>query len=485
MAEADDLPTLEIEQEEELVSFADITAAKEKECRATLANPMLVPIDDNEFPTHSSEEQKIVEQKVGNLIRNWMSQQPQWHRTTELNLADHQYYLVRGLHHLPEYFCGLDASRPWIAYWILHSLELLGTLHQLPDSVVDRCVDFLGRCQHPNGGFGGGPGQAPHLAATYAAVNALCILGSECKREDAFRVIDRHKLFDFIVSVKCPITKAFAVQIGGEIDTRGSYLALAVASLTNILSPKITEGTATWLASCQRYEGGFGGEPGNEAHGGYTFCALGALMIMNRTDLIDVDNVLRWAAQRQMGYEGGFQGRTNKLVDGCYSFWVGSLFPLISYLKVQAQTSNHNNPPNDNQNNQNKDEEHKENHTDHLRWLLDQWSLQRYILVCCQGARGGLKDKPGKSPDFYHTCYCLSGLSVAQHYDGQGGKEEKSVMGVDLNGLRPVNSLYNIESSNLQTAMDFYAAAPEICPNLIGANLTPEKIPQELSKLNL
>jgi len=21
-----------------------------------------------------------------------------------------------------------------------------------------------------------------------------------------------------------------------------------------------------------------------------------------------------------------------------------------------------------------------------------------------------------RSPDFYHTCYCLSGLSIAQHY---------------------------------------------------------------------
>jgi hypothetical protein len=32
--------------------------------------------------------------------------------------------------------------------------------------------------------------------------------------------------------------------------------------------------------SCQTYEGGFGGEPCNEAHGGYTFCALAALLIL-------------------------------------------------------------------------------------------------------------------------------------------------------------------------------------------------------------
>jgi protein farnesyltransferase subunit beta len=34
--------------------------------------------------------------------------------------------------------------------------------------------------------------------------------------------------------------------------------------------------------------------------------------------------------------EGGFNGRTNKLVDGCYSFWQGGLFPLLQRLP-QAQ----------------------------------------------------------------------------------------------------------------------------------------------------
>ena len=40
-------------------------------------------------------------------------------------------------------------------------------------------------------------------------------------------------------------------------------------------------------------------------------------------------------------------GRTNKLVDGCYSFWQGGLFPLLQRLGPQylAQTSIPRNPP--------------------------------------------------------------------------------------------------------------------------------------------
>ena len=41
--------------------------------------------------------------------------------------------------------------------------------------------------------------------------------------------------------------------------------------------------------------------------------------------------------------------------------------------------------------------------------------FQEYVLVCCQHSGGGLVDKPGKNRDYYHTCYCLSGLSVAQN----------------------------------------------------------------------
>lgn len=74
-----------------------------------------------------------------------------------------------------------------------------------------------------------------------------------------------------------------------------------------------------------------------------------------------------------MRLEGGFQGRTNKLVDGCYSFWQGACFPLI-----HAILSNEGKLPNTNY------------------WLFDQEALQEYLLVCCQHPFGGLIDKPDK-----------------------------------------------------------------------------------------
>ena len=42
-------------------------------------------------------------------------------------------------------------------------------------------ISQIFRCQNKTGGFGGGPGQISHLAPTYAAINALAILGGEVR----------------------------------------------------------------------------------------------------------------------------------------------------------------------------------------------------------------------------------------------------------------------------------------------------------------
>ncbi|MCJ1288571.1 CAAX farnesyltransferase (FTase) subunit beta [Xylographa carneopallida] len=49
------------------------------------------------------------------------------------------------------------------------------------------------------------------------------------------------------------------------------------------------------------------------------------------------------------------------------------------------------------------------------RSLYHREGLIRYILCCCQAESGGLRDKPGKHADAYHSCYALTGLSSAQH----------------------------------------------------------------------
>lgn len=142
----------------------------------------------------------------------------------------------------------------------------------------------------------------------------------------------------------------------------------------------------------QTHEGGITNIIGGEAHGGFTFCGIAALALMGRLQDIDISRLLLWMSQRQVSF-GGFNGRTNKLIDSCYSFWIGATYNILNdYFEEKVSID------------------------DHL--LYSQQDLQKYIQLYCQDLpSGGLWDKPGKSRDIYHTCYALSGLSASQEYD--------------------------------------------------------------------
>ncbi|CAF3957241.1 unnamed protein product [Rotaria magnacalcarata] len=147
-----------------------------------------------------------------------------------------------------------------------------------------------------------------------------------------------------------------------------------------------------------------------------------------------------------MSFEGGFQGRTNKLVDGCYSFWVGAILPLIQAVQRKM-------PVRDSQDLFEILDKNIKNHQP----LFDTIAAQEYVLLCCQGEKtGGFTDRPKTEArtDFYHTCYCLSGLSLFQD-DGQD--QTTAVCGGDSNALRNTHPLFNIGPECAREAMDHYS----------------------------
>eukprot|EP00438_Fugacium_kawagutii_P015621 Skav212792 [mRNA] locus=scaffold159:497156:505797:- [translate_table: standard] len=280
-----------------------------------------------------------------------------------LKRDQHLAWLKKGLMSLPPNFCGLDASRPWFVYWISHAMEVLGDFDEQHWS--PQLASFLAHCQDPTGGFAGGPSQLPHLAPTYAAVSALMVAGTP----EAYRVVDRAAMYGFLMRMKSS-EGGFKMHDEGETDMRGCYCAIAVASMLHILTDELLNGVPEYVARCQTWEGGIAGEEGLEAHGGYSYCGLAALCIAGRADALDLHSFLRWAVNKQMSHEGGFQA---------------TAFRQSQQIELPE---------------------------DHC-WFKPE-PLQMYILLACQHPNGGLRDKPTKSADFYHTCYALSGMAVSQ-----------------------------------------------------------------------
>ena len=216
----------------------------------------------------------------------------------------------------------------------------------------------------------------------------------------AYESINRKTMWHYLGRMK-QTDGGFTMAPGGEEDIRGAFCALVVMSLLNLPldlppdAPARAHGMTTfldklgdWVSRCQNFEGGISAAPGNEAHGAYAFCGLGCLSIMGPpketlNKYFNIPLLVHWLSSRQCTPEGGYNGRTNKLVDGCYSHWVGSCWPLVE-AAVGKEISNRS-------------------------------ALARYILSAAQHKKGGLIDKPGKRADAYHTCYNLAGLSAAQH----------------------------------------------------------------------
>jgi protein farnesyltransferase subunit beta len=148
---------------------------------------------------------------------------------------------------------------------------------------------------------------------------------------------------------------------------------------------------------------------------------VAALALLGRLQDLDVSRLMEWLSSRQVQF-GGFNGRTNKLIDSCYSFWVGAVFNIVNdYFQGKASVEGH--------------------------LLYSEKDLQEYILFYCQDIKkGGLWDKPGKHRDIYHTAYALSGLTLSQDLSGI----------INSTSMVPVNPLYNITTKSYNQAVEWF-----------------------------
>lgn len=151
------------------------------------------PTPTDAFPTATSKAQAETEAV---LLKHFpIPPSPTQVPVSNLDKSTHVQFLVRNLiQGFPERYKSQDASQPWLLFWTLQSFSVLQVgldpgnkqrcvfvVYVLQKvSYVDhvyRAINKIMTWQHPDGGFGGGPGHSAHLLATYAAVCALAVVG--------------------------------------------------------------------------------------------------------------------------------------------------------------------------------------------------------------------------------------------------------------------------------------------------------------------
>ena len=91
--------------------------------------------------------------------------------------------------------------------------------------------------------------------------------------------------------------------------------------------------------------------------------------------------------------------------------------------------------------------------------LYDKLGLQAYILFFCLNKKGGLIDKPGKSPDLFHTNYATAGLILSQKCIMDN---VEVALSFDIEKkFEEFNPIFCVLEKNVKNAVNYYRSLTE------------------------
>lgn len=287
-----------------------------------------------------------------------------------------------------------------LAYFCVNALAMLGKLDSLDPKIKSDIITWIysQQCHEPlSGGFRySSVHETPnrtveenHITMTYSSIAMLLLLGDNLER------VEKDRIMKDLKSLQNPNGSFKSHHLGSESDVRFSFCAAAICVMLGTNGEIDTEAAVNYVLDCQTYEGGFAHEPGDEAHGGATYCAISTLKIWGGLDKIkDRRRLAYWMSQRQ---DDGFNGRTHKLTDTCYSFWIGAPLKTLGWF----------------------DE------------MVDKERLKTFIFSNYVG-NGAFRPNSNDDPDILHTHFSIVGLGFCGYP-----------------GLEPVNSTLGFVTKNL------------------------------------
>lgn len=324
-------------------------------------------------------------------------------------------FLHRHLNLLPSAYESNDSARLTLAYFLIEAFGIIGEC--LPQQSTISYIDYIYKCQLDfglGGGFRGSlsinnpPTFDPsNLTMTYAAILLLGLL------RDDFTRLDKPGILKSIRDRRHADGSFSPTPTNSESDIRLVYCACAISTLINDFSEVHIPTTIAYIHACRSYDGSYAQIPNGEGQGGTTYCALASLEMisqhLNQSSTLlneeDVSSTLRWLSQRQVD---GFQGRTNKDSDACYSFWIRGAFNSLKAISSLPPSFD----------------------------IFDDAQDGNFILSCLHPL-GGIAKYPDELPDVLHNCLGLSALSMASNRVEQAKslKRINSTLNVDIETL--------------------------------------------------
>lgn len=212
-----------------------------------------------------------------------------------------------------------------------------------------------------------------HLAMTYTGIAILLALGDDLSR------LDREAIVKGVAATQRPDGSFSAWLDGNEHDMRFVYCAASICTMLDDWGTVNRALMKEYILKSVRYDYGVSQHMEMESHGGTMYCAIAALEMSGQLHALPermLEGMKRWLVMRQ---EDGFQGRPNKLVDTCYSFWIGAALKILDAFQFTDPVAN-----------------------------------RQYIMTTQDKLTGGFSKWPGSTVDPFHTYFGICGLSFLE-----------------------------------------------------------------------
>lgn len=301
----------------------------------------------------------------------------------------HAKYLERFLHILPPRLSSHDSTRVMIAFFAVSGLDILDSLDLLNDEHRQNIINWIYSQQFavdpqragitglsmlmgidPTMSGGLEDYMYGHLAMTYTGLAVLMALGDDLTR------LDRKAIVAGVAAVQQADGSFSPTLQGSEHDMRFVYCAACICHMLDDWTGVDVDKMVGYIKRSIRYDYGISQHEQMESHGGTTFCALAALRLSGQLHELSaqtIEGLKRWLIFRQ---EEGFNGRPNKPIDTCYSFWIGAALQILGAFPLTNFEEN-----------------------------------RAYILATQNPVLGGFSKWPGVTTDPFHTYFGLCGLS--------------------------------------------------------------------------
>lgn len=308
-----------------------------------------------------------------------------------LEINRHAKFFHRNLGVLPSSLASMDSTRVMLAYFSVSGLDMLNRL-DLVDDIRTNIIDWIYELQYipkdeeqiGRSGIQGssmlnthlGDGthldeyKFGHLAMTYTGIATLLTLGDDLSR------LNKKAIIKGVAATQQEDGSFAATLLGNENDMRFVYCAACICYMLDDWTGVDIDKMVAYIKRSIRYDCGISQHEEMESHGGTTYCGVASLELCGRLSEIEektIDGMIRWLLFRQIE---GFNGRPEKPMDTCYSFWIGATLKILNAFQFTDYEKN-----------------------------------REYLMSAQEAALGGFSKWPGIRPDPYHTYFSICGLS--------------------------------------------------------------------------